>query len=166
MASAVRRLPMKCDGRFCSCRLQYRTGVHSRQVQMLVFSESFEKAILKVTNALEFFVLAQRRFQLASRAWLPRHFCGKPVRIERWKPALQKPKNQCALFEPPEAAPAPVHRNRSIRRQRVEMQFLVARAVSRDWRPASGGRPRPTPRLAPLRSAAIQEASRDSGARY
>ena len=75
MARAVRKLPMKCDGRFCSAACNMEAGIYRRQIQMLVFSERFEKMILEFTNALYVFVLVKRPIPTGvSRAWLPRHF--------------------------------------------------------------------------------------------
>ena len=66
-------------------------------------------------------MMAQRPIPaVVSRLIAPTLF-GEPWYIERWKAAPEKPQYQGALFEPAEAAPAPIHWNRSVRRQRIEV---------------------------------------------
>lgn len=108
---------------------------------MLVFGQSFEETALEVTNTLQIFMLAQRPIPAVIPRLIAPALLGEPRCIERWKATHEKPQYQGALFETAEAASVPIHWNRSVRRQRIEVQFVVAGAV-----PAIGSQRQPVRR--------------------
>src|SRR6478609_533224 len=94
---------------------------------MFVLTKSRQKLILKLSNAIDIFVLSQCSFPISFFDLTAPAFLREPSCIERWKATLEEPQNQGALFESSEPAAPPVHRNRGIRRQRVKVQFFMIR---------------------------------------
>src|SRR5258708_1314036 len=98
---------------------------------MFIVTEAVEEVILEFTDAPDIFVLPQSGVPIDFLRLVAAALCREPVRIKRWKAALQQTQNQCTFFQPTEATTAAVHRNRSIWRKSIKMQFIVARAIPR-----------------------------------